>query len=43
MRQLVSEINLYRGAGRMPVDAAELRRRERMTGRFTAPEGVGAQ
>jgi trehalose 6-phosphate synthase len=33
---LVSEFNVYRWAGRMLVDAAELRRRERMTGRFTA-------
>ena len=36
MRKLVSEFNVYRWAGRMLVDAAELRRRERMTGRFTA-------
>ncbi len=34
MRRLVSEFNVYRWAGRMLVDAAELRRRERMTGRF---------
>lgn len=36
MRKLVSEFNVYRWAGRMLIDAAELRRRERMTGRFTA-------
>jgi trehalose 6-phosphate synthase len=35
MRRLVSEFNVYRWAGRMLVDAAELRRRERMTGRFS--------
>lgn len=34
MRTLVSEFNVYRWAGRMLVDAAELRRRERMTGRL---------
>ena len=34
--KLVSEFNVYRWAGRMLVDAAELRRLERMTGRFTA-------
>ncbi len=35
MRKLVSEFNVYRWAGRMLVDAAELRRRERMTGRLS--------
>ncbi|MFO0598038.1 MAG: trehalose-6-phosphate synthase [Myxococcaceae bacterium] len=35
MRRLVSEFNVYRWAGRMLVDAAELRRRERMSGRLT--------
>jgi trehalose 6-phosphate synthase len=34
MRRLVSEFNIYRWAGRMLVDAAELRRKERITGRF---------
>jgi trehalose 6-phosphate synthase len=34
MRRLVSEFNVYRWAGRMLVDAAELRRRERLLGRF---------
>lgn len=36
MRRMVSEFNVYRWAGRMLVDAAELRRRERMTGRWSA-------
>ena len=35
MRKLVSHFNVYRWAGRMLVDAAELRRRERMSGRFS--------
>jgi trehalose 6-phosphate synthase len=35
MRRMVSEFNVYRWAGRMLIDAAELRRRERMTGRLT--------
>jgi trehalose 6-phosphate synthase len=34
MRRLVSEFNVYRWAGRMLVDAAELRRKERMAGRL---------
>ncbi len=37
MRRLVSEFNVYRWAGRMLVDAAEFRRRERMTGRLSEP------
>ncbi|MFN0064295.1 MAG: trehalose-6-phosphate synthase [Myxococcaceae bacterium] len=46
MRRVVSEFNVYRWAGRMLVDAAEVRRRERMTGRLTTarlfaqPEGA---
>jgi trehalose 6-phosphate synthase len=36
MRRLVAEFNVYRWAGRMLVDAAELRRRERLSGRLTA-------
>ncbi len=36
MRRLVSEFNVYRWAGRMLVDAAELRRKDRLTGRFGA-------
>jgi trehalose 6-phosphate synthase len=35
MRRMVSEFNVYRWAGRMLIDAAELRRRERMTGRLS--------
>jgi trehalose 6-phosphate synthase len=35
MRAVVSEFNVYRWAGRMLVDAARLRRRERLTGRLT--------
>ncbi len=35
MRSLLSEFNVYRWAGRMLVDAARLRRRERLTGRLT--------
>jgi trehalose 6-phosphate synthase len=40
LRRLVSEFNVYRWAGRMLVDAAELRRRERMTGRLSAPASM---
>jgi trehalose 6-phosphate synthase len=40
LRRLVSEFNVYRWAGRMIVDAAELRRRERMTGRLKAPSSM---
>ena len=36
MRRLVSEFNVYRWAGRMLVDAAELRRKERITGRLSS-------
>ncbi|MCC6648875.1 MAG: trehalose-6-phosphate synthase [Polyangiaceae bacterium] len=39
MRRLVSEFNVYRWAGRMLVDAAELRRRERVSGRLATPSG----
>jgi trehalose 6-phosphate synthase len=37
MRRMVSEFNVYRWAGRMLVDAAELRRKERIAGRFIMP------
>jgi trehalose-6-phosphate synthase len=37
MRRLVSEFNVYRWAGRMLVDAAELRRKERLLGRLGTP------
>jgi len=44
MRRIVSEFNVYRWAGRMLVDAAELRRRERVAGRLggsaTSAEGA---
>ena len=35
MRRLVSELNVYRWAGRMILDAAELRRKERLSGRLS--------
>jgi trehalose 6-phosphate synthase len=35
MRAFLSEFNVYRWAGRMLVDAARLRSRERLTGRLT--------
>jgi trehalose 6-phosphate synthase len=35
MRAFVSEFNVYRWAGRMLVDAAHLRSRDRLTGRLT--------
>jgi trehalose 6-phosphate synthase len=35
MRALIGEFNVYRWAGRMLVDAARLRSRERLTGRLT--------
>jgi trehalose 6-phosphate synthase len=38
MRRLVSEFNVYRWAGRMLVDAAALRRRERLFGRWLQPK-----
>lgn len=37
MRRVIAEFNVYRWAGRMLIDAAELRRRERMRGRFSPP------
>jgi trehalose 6-phosphate synthase len=39
MRRLVSEFNVYRWAGRMLVDAAEIRRKERVLGRLGARSG----
>jgi trehalose 6-phosphate synthase len=35
MRALVAEFNVYRWAGRMLVDAARLRRKERLSGRLS--------
>ncbi|MBI4518894.1 MAG: trehalose-6-phosphate synthase [Deltaproteobacteria bacterium] len=40
MRAYVSEFNVYRWAGRMLVEAARLRERERLTGRLAQPEDV---
>jgi trehalose 6-phosphate synthase len=40
MRRLVSEFNVYRWAGRMLVDAAETRRRDRMSGRLSASSRI---
>ncbi len=40
MRRLVSEFNVYRWAGRMLVDAAGLRRRERLFGRLGTQNGA---
>lgn len=36
MRRTVSEFNIYRWAGRMLIDAAEIRRRERLVGRLSS-------
>jgi trehalose 6-phosphate synthase len=41
MRRLVSEFNVYRWAGRMLVDAASVRRKERMFGRLKTANGAG--
>jgi trehalose 6-phosphate synthase len=43
MRTMVAEFNVYRWAGRMLVDAARLRRRERLSGRLSQllPESAG--
>jgi trehalose 6-phosphate synthase len=46
MRAFVAEFNVYRWAGRMLVDAARLRRRERLSGRLSdqlsrAVESIG--
>jgi hypothetical protein len=40
MRQLVAQFNVYRWAGRMLVDAAGLRRRERLFGRLATAGGA---
>ncbi|MFO0612470.1 MAG: trehalose-6-phosphate synthase [Polyangiaceae bacterium] len=42
MRRIVSEFNVYRWAGRMLVDAAELRRRDRLSGRFAVDPRKGS-
>ncbi len=41
MRRVVSEFNVYRWAGRMLIDAAELRRRDRVTGRLASTKVAG--
>jgi trehalose 6-phosphate synthase len=43
MRAFVAEFNVYRWAGRMLVDAARLRRRERVTGRLSEPPAALAE
>ena len=43
MRSFVAEFNVYRWAGRMLVDAARLRRRERLTGRLTDHIGAAVE
>ncbi len=40
MRTLLSELNVYRWAGRMLVDAAQLRRRLRLSGRLSRAADV---
>lgn len=40
MRALLSEFNVYRWAGRMLVDAARIRRRERLTGELTVEPSI---
>jgi trehalose 6-phosphate synthase len=42
MRRLISEFNVYRWAGRMIVDAASLRRKERIVGRLRSVNGAAA-
>ncbi len=39
MRRIVAEFNVYRWAGRMLLDASEVRRRERFSGKFEAEVG----
>jgi trehalose 6-phosphate synthase len=43
MRAFVAEFNVYRWAGRMLVDAARVRRRDRLSGRLTNHLSVAAQ
>jgi trehalose 6-phosphate synthase len=43
MRTFISEFNVYRWAGRMLVDAARLRSRDRLTGRLSDPPGVATR
>ena len=37
MRSLVAQFNVYRWAGRMLIDAAQLRQRERLSDRLSEP------
>ena len=43
MRNFLSEFNVYRWAGRMLVDAARLRRSERLTGRLAGSVAIAAE
>lgn len=43
MRRIVAEFNVYRWAGRMLVDAAELRRKDRLSGRWGAPSATSTR
>ncbi|MBI3072764.1 MAG: trehalose-6-phosphate synthase [Deltaproteobacteria bacterium] len=43
MRAFIAEFNVYRWAGRMLVDAARLRRRDRLTGRLSDALAVGGE
>jgi trehalose 6-phosphate synthase len=43
MRAFISHFNVYRWAGRMLVDAAQLRSRERLTGRLTDHLAIAAE
>ena len=43
MRRLLAEFNVYRWAGRMLVDAARLRGRERLSGRIRGSFGEPAR
>ena len=38
MRRLIAELNVYRWAGRMLVDASRVRRREQLLGLLSVPE-----
>ena len=40
MRSLVAHFNVYRWAGKMLVDAAQLRSRERLTGKLAERAGI---
>jgi trehalose 6-phosphate synthase len=42
MRSLIAAFNVYRWAGRMLIDAARLRTRDRLVGRLTTPLRIGS-